>query len=706
MTADCSGAGWGVLAVSLVLLSGTGVGAQSPFRIPPYLQNPAPDGMTVFWFTDGPGAGVLSLEQNGRALGAFTSAPVLAYPVWEADTFFGGDPPPPPYRHRVRLSGLAPGSSYAYTVAQGAARFTSRFRTPPEGDGPIRFIVYGDSETEPESTGKRTRWPDAAGEDPDRLYLLDQTVGYANNLAVIRSREPAFVAIAGDLVESGGEQRDWTSSGAISRLWMGRRVWPGKVPYLAAPGNHEYYQGPQLRGYDQPGSKRAIARFRTYFEFRANGAADPLQEGRYFRVDYGPITLIGLDVANGSPHQSERDTNFFLLGEGDPDGVRALTPLFLRYGVDAVLAGHDEIWEHSEIAGEEVGPNGLGRSHTVHFYDVGIGGDGLRGLQAGLVNPFQRFLAHRDAPEVWEEDVLVAGGKHYGHLEVDVLPLEDGRWQAVLKPVYILPPLRPGRGVRRVRAAPVRRYRHPDHRAGHCGGGRPDRPAGPLLPGPTLPQSVQQHGPAALRPDRGSSGAAAGLQRAGAAGADPGPGHAGTRVLQCRVGRTGPGRGAGDQRYLPDRPARRGPQRHGEGVAGALKTDPKGIHSVNPVLLRPFEQTQRSPFRLKRPLSGGCIGGRPIPFACVPRVDLLASLRPLAQSPPGGGRGRGAVRGDAGEKPRSVAVPQTGSTARRPRGDQAALLPVEHRLQSRPARPAADRAHYAGRFGAGRTPWL
>ena len=61
-----------------------------------------------------------------------------------------------------------------------------------------------------------------------------------------------------------------------------------------------------------------------------------------------------------------------------------------------------------------------------------------------MVNPFQRFLAHRDAPEVWEEDVLVAGGKHYGHLEVDVLPLEDGRWQAVLKPVYIFPRFAPG----------------------------------------------------------------------------------------------------------------------------------------------------------------------------------------------------------------------------------------------------------------------
>jgi hypothetical protein len=205
-------------------------------------------------------------------------------------------------------------------------------------------------------------------------------------------------------------------------------------------------------------------------------------------------------VANDSPHQSARDTNFFLLGEsdeqggrapgfgpgsaqyawleeqlkdaqrtrqftfvffhhvpysvgphgwppGDGDGfdpqsgvpVRVLTPLFLRYGVDAVLAGHDEMWERSELVGVEIAPDGTQAPHTVHFYDVGIGGDGLRGPQQGLVNPQQKFLAHRDAPEVWRDGVLIEGGKHYGHLEVDVLPRRSGGWQAVLKPVHVFP---------------------------------------------------------------------------------------------------------------------------------------------------------------------------------------------------------------------------------------------------------------------------
>ena len=55
-------------------------------------------------------------------------------------------------------------------------------------------------------------------------------------------------------------------------------------------------------------------------------------------------------------------------------------------------------------------------------------------------NPYRRFLAHADAPEVRDSrGRLVDGGKHYGHLEVNVAPLGDGRWQARLEPVYIFP---------------------------------------------------------------------------------------------------------------------------------------------------------------------------------------------------------------------------------------------------------------------------
>ena len=482
--------------------------AASDFRVPPYVQNPAADAMTILWFSEGAAPGQLTVWDEGDQARTYTSTPVLAaslaYPGWEAETFFGGRAPPPPYRHRVRLKGLESKTTYTYTVGQRESHFRGSFTTPPDDRSPIRFIAFADCETEPESTGKRTPWPDADA-DPERRYMLDQTQGYANNLVVIQSRQPDFITISGDLVESGGEQRDW------DEFWRHLAGPDGlslasRVPVFPAPGNHEYYEGPKLDRYDQPGSERAIGRFRTYFEVPPNGALHSQGTGRYYRIDYGPVTLIALDVANGSPHRSKRDTNFFLSGENDPQGgqapdfgpgsrqyawleeqlaatqaekaftfvifhhvpysvgphgwppgdkdpgekdagtdtqsgvpVRVLTPLFMRFGVDAVLAGHDEIWERSELAGTEQLPSGGLRDHVVHFYDVGIGGDGLRGPQEGLANPHQKFLAHRDAPEIWEGGVLLDGGKHYGHLEVDVRPLADGGWEAVLKPVYVFP---------------------------------------------------------------------------------------------------------------------------------------------------------------------------------------------------------------------------------------------------------------------------
>ena len=476
----------------------------SDFRVPPYLQNPSTDGMTVIWFSNEATPGQLTYRREGE--GGETvrhsvpaRANALAYPAWEVSGFFGGEAPAAPFRHRVRLEGLAAGATYSYTVEQGESRFNAVLTTAPVADQPIRFIAYADSETEPESTGKHVGW---TGGGDDQIYPLDQTDGYAGNLAVIRSRQPHFITISGDLVESGGEQRDWDEFWHHIGDVDGSASLAGRVPFLVVPGNHEYYSGPSIGGYAQPASEEAIGRFLTYFESSGGEDVKPGQQQRYYHLNYGPLALIGLDVANGSPHQSEGDTNFFLLGEEDVGGggapafgpgstqyawleerlaeaqqsarftfvffhhipysvgphgwpagegagfdtqsgvaVRALTPLFMRYGVDAVIAGHDEIWERSEIEGVEIGPGGGQTPHSIHFLDVGIGGDGLRPPQEGLENPHQKFLAHSDAPEIWRDGVLVDGGKHYGHLEVDVLPGEKGSWQAVLKPVYIFPML-------------------------------------------------------------------------------------------------------------------------------------------------------------------------------------------------------------------------------------------------------------------------
>ncbi|MFH1568202.1 MAG: metallophosphoesterase [Gemmatimonadota bacterium] len=507
-TAPVAARRWVLLALAFAtaLAAAPLAAADSDFRILPYVQNPARDAISVLWFSETASPGSLTFSAVGSAAAAVEVrstpqlASSLAYPPWEDATFFSGQAPAPPYRHRVRLTGLRPDTRYAYTVRQDGSTYADTLVTAP---GPerqlVRFIFFADCETEPESTGKPTGWADPTGADPDRVYLLDQTRGFANNLEVIWSRRPDLVCISGDAVESGGEQRDWAEFWSHVTAVGGRNL-AGRIPLLASPGNHEYYEGPSLGRYDQPGSERAIGRFLTYFDLPGNGSPVAADAGRYYRLDYGPATLIGLDVTNGLPSQSADDTNYYLLGQGEADGgnspgfgpgtrqfawleeqlrdaqsrsaftfvlfhhvpysvgphgwppgsgggddpqsgvpVRSLVPFFHRYGVDAVVAGHDEVWERSEVEGEEMLPDGSRRPHTLQVYDVGVGGDGLRGPEPGLENPHQRFLVHSDVPEVWRDGVLVDGGKHYGHLEVDLLPLDGGSWQAVMKPVYVFP---------------------------------------------------------------------------------------------------------------------------------------------------------------------------------------------------------------------------------------------------------------------------
>lgn len=492
------------------------------FHITPYLQNPAKDAITFIWFSKENHAGALrvwkledgSMEESPLLESSPVLAEALAYHPMENCGDADCSEAALPYLHQLRLTDLEPDTLYRYQVTQSTALANGRFLTPGEGQGSLRFIVYGDSETEPESTGKHTAWPSAEAPTRMRRYPVDQTTGYAQNLKVIQQRQPAFVAIAGDLVQSGGEQRDW------DEFWQHNAGLAASTVLVPALGNHDYFGGPgQFGKYATPDSERALRKYQTYFDLPANGAVVDSHSERYFSMRHGVVTLIVLDTINGLPDRSDMDTNWRLLGEGEggfapdwqpgsvqhawlekelikaqetsrftfvmfhhipytsgihgrpagekPRGdilsslpLQTLTPLFMRHGVDAVFGGHDEMYEHSVVSGVEISPGAVERPHDIHFYDVGIGGDGLRGPVSDVANPQQVFLAHIDAPEVYAPNgVLSDGGKHYGHLEVNIEQGSDGVWQARLDPVYVFPVLEADGSVmrfeRRIYADPV-----------------------------------------------------------------------------------------------------------------------------------------------------------------------------------------------------------------------------------------------------------
>lgn len=509
------------------------------FRVLPYQQQPSQDGMLLTWFTETeePGQVMVSGGDLDEAI-TLNSSPVLqtrlsyitpelndaaekGYPIFDGEN----------YKHSVALEDLSAGTTYDYAVTQGDATFEATVQTAPGEDwGHIRFVAMADSETEPRGRVQLRDWAEGAqAEDslgrPEDLpvdgrgrevYLLNQKDGYAQNLRIVGERDPEFVIMPGDLVQGGGYQLGWDeffrhNAGEFDQTLTER-------PLLPALGNWENYAAVN-GGYGISEDFNAVAfgrsKYKDYFDMPSNGTDS--HQDNYYRIDYGPLTVITLDTSNGEPDVagSERgvpgtpdvDTNVNIdaaqyranndgpesdgtdlsdinpgsvqaewlrdqLADARADGqivmmqfhhapystggahsipnaglasegldarpsgqagtpMRQFTPLFEEFGVAAVLAGHSEIAERSFV-----NPDGEGLG--VNFFDVGIAGDGMRGtrpIEDGLItNPFSQFTAHNDAGERWREVTdrdgdtyvtLVAGGKHYGHLEANLYKLAD-----------------------------------------------------------------------------------------------------------------------------------------------------------------------------------------------------------------------------------------------------------------------------------------
>jgi Calcineurin-like phosphoesterase/Purple acid Phosphatase, N-terminal domain/RTX calcium-binding nonapeptide repeat (4 copies) len=519
----------------------------SEFRVNPYLQNPSANGISVTWFTTkdvdatltvtGPGLSKPLVLQSDATL-----APVLAYTTAERNQSIAGITNSwlldnNNYKHTIAVNGLQPGTTYNYSVTQGSSTFNSTFETAPTATdwSSIRFIAMSDSETEPLGRLTYREWqPGSIAEGSTRpnvtdsqwakkfgtngsgtaqtlRYALTETVGYQQNLEIVNSRTPDFLLMPGDLVQGGGYQPGWDEFFRHNAGEYASGL--SEYPILPALGNWENF-GALNGGYGTDadgrfGPKFGRDKYDVYFDTPANGT--PAHQDNYYRVDYGPVTVLTLDSSNGEP--DDRRTNYG--GAGQPakvsgtdltsvgtdtqenytraqyesfggtdlsdfnpgsiqwnwvkaqlqdarskgqiifiqfhhapysDGehgqpmnhtqstgqggtpLRQYQGMFEEYGVAAVLSGHSEMFERSFV---DENRDGIG----VNYFDVGVSGDGLRGEKrtgAGFDTPllnynqYSQWTADQNAAEVWKVvngvPQLIDGGKHYGHLEVNIEP--------------------------------------------------------------------------------------------------------------------------------------------------------------------------------------------------------------------------------------------------------------------------------------------
>ena len=203
------------------------------FHAGPWLGATTTTTVAVSWQTEAPGDSVIEFGPDatygGRAEGG-------------ADTTM----------HEVWVDGLEPETLYHYRACTGdSCSGDLTFATAPLPGRPIRFAVYGDTQTD-----------------------------FAQHAVVsesMRESRPALVLLCGDVVGYGADRESY-----VTEFFEPARQRNHYVPTFAAPGNHDWKEvSDQLQN------------FRDYFAFPADPGV-PLAEASY-SFSYGDAFFISLD---------------------------------------------------------------------------------------------------------------------------------------------------------------------------------------------------------------------------------------------------------------------------------------------------------------------------------------------------------------------------------------------------------------------------
>ncbi|MCX6561783.1 MAG: metallophosphoesterase family protein [Candidatus Aminicenantes bacterium] len=275
-----------LLVSALAIPSGARAQAAPPVIVHgPLLTNPAPNGMTIVWFTDKPCTSWVEYATGGnfRTFPSFGGLIQIARPgshgLIDADTV----------RHEVRLAGLEPGKAYRYRVVSKSILAFQPYE-----------VVYGPVTM---SEIREFRTLDLKKAAFGFVVFQDLHNDAAKLAALAAKADPTaadLIFFNGDNVADAGKEED-----VFADLFdPAARRFAGAVPIVMTRGNHE--------------TRGAMARrLESYF---------PTPSGRYFYAfTHGPVRFIILDSGEDKPDDSP-----VYAGLADFDRYRAAQAAWLK----------------------------------------------------------------------------------------------------------------------------------------------------------------------------------------------------------------------------------------------------------------------------------------------------------------------------------------------------------------------------------------
>ncbi len=297
--------------------------AQPGMEFAPYVQNVTPTGATIMWEANASCFGDVKIS-DGQAEQTYRTTHALRL-------------------GEVRVQGLQPDTTYTYSVTLASSPKTavrSTFHTFPEKSNQAKFIVYGDTRSNPAR----------------HKAVID---------AMAKERDVEFVLHTGDLVADGRKTELWAKEffGPTARMMR-------SVPFYTVLGNHEHDSSNYFRFLSLPGKER------------------------WYSFDVGDVHIIALDsnvtfemgsdqyqwlMGDLAAHKDARwkfvvmhhptyssGPHSAVMDNGEPrelpmrQAQKLMPYLAKEYGIQAIFAGHDHSYERSTNDGVQYVVSGGG----------------------------------------------------------------------------------------------------------------------------------------------------------------------------------------------------------------------------------------------------------------------------------------------------------------------------------------------------------